>query len=121
MPIFMRAWASPVGSPPPYTASFSGVITACTAIARFRSPAWTACHKSLIRLGMKVAKPTSAPSTPCTIEASKYSSWQVRMALLASAARMAAMSAAYLFMSRWPTLKACRLGRRASSASVADE
>ena len=70
---------------------------------------------------MKVAKPTSAPSTPCTIDASRYSSWQVRMALDGSASRIASMSRAYLFMSRWPTLKACTYGRRASSASVADE
>jgi len=74
-----------------------------------------------MRPGMKVAKPTSAPSTPCTIEASRYSSWQVRMTLLASALRIAAISAAYLFMSRWPTLKAATQGSRAKSASVAEE
>ena len=121
MPAFMRAWASPVGSPPPYTASFSGVITACTCIARLRSPAFTAAHRSAMRFGMNVAKPTSAPSTPCTIEASRYSSWQVRIALAGLAARTAAMSAAYLFMSRWPTLKACTASMRARSAITAVE
>ena len=69
---------------------------------------------------MNVAKPTSAPSTPCTIDASRYSSWQVRIDFDASASRIAAMSRAYLFMSRWPTLNACTYGRRARSASSCD-
>ena len=108
MPPSRAAAAGRGACPPPYTASFSGVMSACTAIAFFRSPAFTAFHRSMISCGMKVAKPTSAPSTPCTIEASRYSSWQVRMAFEASASRIAWMSRAYLFMSRWPTLKACR-------------
>ena len=54
---------------------------ACTAIALFRSPALTASHRSTMSCGMNVAKPTSAPSTPCTMDASRYSSWQVRIAL----------------------------------------
>ena len=57
--------------------------------------------------GMALAKPTIAPSARLHHQASRYSSWRVRIALVAPASRMALMSRAYLLMSRWPTLNAC--------------
>ena len=62
---------------------------ACIAIARLRSPAFTACRRSWISPGITDAKPTSAPSIPWTIEASRYSSWQVNSALAGATARIA--------------------------------